>query len=83
MKRILKCTFVQADIDECVDEDICGNFGECSNQAGNYTCICNQGYELIGRNLCTGLVIIADLCIVFSLNLLLCYYEANTVFFLS
>lgn len=32
------------DIDECVNETICGNHGFCENTDGSFRCQCDQGY---------------------------------------
>ncbi|XP_042356273.1 latent-transforming growth factor beta-binding protein 2-like isoform X1 [Plectropomus leopardus] len=32
------------DIDECVNETICGNHGYCENTDGSFRCQCDQGY---------------------------------------
>ncbi|KAM6917617.1 latent-transforming growth factor beta-binding protein 2-like [Lycodopsis pacificus] len=32
------------DIDECVNETICGNYGFCENTDGSFRCQCDQGY---------------------------------------
>lgn len=36
--------FRLADIDECVNETICGNHGFCENTDGSFRCQCDQGY---------------------------------------
>lgn len=42
------------DIDECKKyAGICGNGSECQNNAGNYSCLCTDGYHLQDR-VCTG-----------------------------
>lgn len=33
-----------ADIDECVNETICGDRGFCENTDGSFRCQCDQGY---------------------------------------
>ncbi|KAK5857298.1 hypothetical protein PBY51_010553 [Eleginops maclovinus] len=33
------------DIDECVNETICGNHGFCENTDGSFRCQCDQGYD--------------------------------------
>ncbi|TKS86494.1 Latent-transforming growth factor beta-binding protein 2 [Collichthys lucidus] len=33
------------DIDECVNETICGNHGFCENTDGSFRCQCDQGYN--------------------------------------
>ena len=51
-----KLAFPFSDIDECAEEEsICGDFGTCSNSQGNFSCTCNPGYDLIGRNTCTSM----------------------------
>ncbi|XP_029900655.1 latent-transforming growth factor beta-binding protein 2-like isoform X2 [Myripristis murdjan] len=35
---------VDCDIDECVNETICGNHGFCENTDGSFRCQCDQGY---------------------------------------
>ncbi|XP_068577904.1 latent-transforming growth factor beta-binding protein 2-like [Cebidichthys violaceus] len=32
------------DVDECVNETICGNYGFCENTDGSFRCQCDQGY---------------------------------------
>ena len=42
------------DIDECTeDTDNCDSNAECDNNAGSYTCTCNDGYTGDGQT-CTG-----------------------------
>ncbi|XP_056152509.1 latent-transforming growth factor beta-binding protein 2-like [Lampris incognitus] len=35
---------IGCDIDECVNETICGNHGFCENTDGSFRCQCDQGY---------------------------------------
>ena len=41
-KCIDKLMIFLSDIDECVDEGICGN-GTCYNTDGSYSCLCDGG----------------------------------------
>ena len=43
------------DVNEC-EIGICGNYSSCSNTEGSYNCSCHEGYELIGSNLCAGII---------------------------
>ena len=36
--------FCLSDIDECVNNNLCGN-GECVNTQGSYVCNCPEGYD--------------------------------------
>ncbi|XP_041121166.1 latent-transforming growth factor beta-binding protein 2-like isoform X1 [Polyodon spathula] len=35
----------ECDIDECINETICGSHGFCENTDGSYTCLCDRGFE--------------------------------------
>ncbi|XP_067848101.1 latent-transforming growth factor beta-binding protein 2-like [Heptranchias perlo] len=34
------------DIDECMNETICGTHGYCENTDGSFRCLCDQGFEI-------------------------------------
>ncbi|XP_055496106.1 latent-transforming growth factor beta-binding protein 2-like isoform X2 [Leucoraja erinacea] len=34
------------DVDECVNETICGTHGYCMNTGGSFHCLCDQGFEV-------------------------------------
>lgn len=43
------------DIDECaIGTAECGPHSTCMNTNGNYKCVCDQGYTLIGKHQCVG-----------------------------
>ncbi|CAD5122659.1 DgyrCDS11069 [Dimorphilus gyrociliatus] len=42
----------EQDINECLDNNLCQPFGECKNEQGRYTCVCEAGYEFANGN-CT------------------------------
>lgn len=50
------CQRLSADIDECL-EDVCGNNGTCTNNAGSFECECTEGYkaDMNFRPVCQGL----------------------------
>lgn len=46
--------FILTDVDECIDRiDDCAENATCTNEVGNFTCICNTGYSGNGR-VCEG-----------------------------
>ena len=42
------------DVNEC-DRGISGCAHECNNTEGNFTCYCNEGYELSSRTACSNI----------------------------
>ena len=43
------------DVDECEEESmVCGNFSQCENSVGSYSCQCYNGYEGINGTNCKG-----------------------------
>ena len=47
------CIFLCADIDECLEEDVCHAMATCTNTEGSYECKCLSGYSGAGRE-CSG-----------------------------
>ena len=44
-----------ADINECLEEDVCPAGSRCMNTIGSYTCTCGAGYFLFTKNnTCSG-----------------------------
>ena len=43
---------VCTDIDECSNEEACGEYQDCENLIGSYTCSCQAGFEFNDINLC-------------------------------
>lgn len=47
--------FIISDIDECELRTYkCSQNAVCKNEVGNYSCICNTGFEMEKNNACTG-----------------------------
>lgn len=46
----MNCLFINIDIDECKNKNICGNNAKCVNLHGSYQCECKQGYERIDQS---------------------------------
>ena len=40
------------DINECLGDNLCDNFADCTNTEGSYTCKCKDGYQGNGQE-CT------------------------------
>jgi hypothetical protein len=64
-----------ADVNECAVETACGPNTICSNGAGNYTCACKGGFQLLeGQNAtvhgCAGEQSVGFLCAVADLAIL-------------
>ena len=50
-KKRSKTLYIVLDVDEC-SLDICSNFSDCIDTPGNFSCVCDPGYELVGRTQC-------------------------------
>ena len=48
-----QCYFDSADRNECLGENVCHDDATCTNEAGSYTCACNDGFRGTGFH-CTG-----------------------------
>ena len=66
--RILRL-FLSTDIDECtvIPNGLCGHI--CVNTIGSYHCDCRDGYEIVGRFLCTGTIHFTNYIIRFEVYL--------------
>ena len=44
------------DVNECEDKEtmVCGNFSQCENHVGGYSCQCYDGYEGVNGTNCKG-----------------------------
>ena len=52
--QILGFSIMFADVDECMEQDVCRN-GECMNLVGSFQCKCLSGYKLTSdRRQCIG-----------------------------
>ena len=58
--KLLRLTFTSyTDVDECKDDrHDCHVNGTCTNTAGSFECVCNDGYFGDGRN-CSGNIILS------------------------
>ena len=47
----LVCVFLfSPDINECEENNICGNVAKCENMPGTYKCVCPEGYAFNMEN---------------------------------
>ena len=56
INKSLIFSYLLPDIDECLGDNDCLDYANCTNSIGSYSCVCKEGFTGDGTN-CTGMLL--------------------------